>query len=69
MGAWAVLGWLQSLHALVAESKELKALEEVVDTIWKQRLEGGDPFEADLGKERVGVDVIYVALRLIRPLQ
>ena len=41
---------------LCTESKELKALEEVVDTVWKQRLEGGDPFEAGLGKERVSKD-------------
>ena len=36
-----------------AEEKQLKALEEQVDSIWKPRLTAGDPFEGSLQNARV----------------
>ena len=36
-----------------AESKELKALEEQVDSVWKKRMTDGDPIEASLQREKV----------------
>ncbi len=47
-GVRAVRTWLAH-----AEGKELKALEEQVDAVWKKRLTAGDPVEAYLQRDKV----------------
>lgn len=40
---------------LIAEEKQLKTMEEQVDSIWKPRLTAGDPFENSLQRDRVSL--------------
>lgn len=60
--AMATLVALQCLHLSSlssqcllthAESKELKAMEEQVDSVWKKRMTDGDPIEASLQRDKV----------------
>ena len=50
-----MLGGVRALRTWLAhaEGKELKALEEQVDAVWKKRLTAGDPVEAYLQRDKV----------------